>query len=119
MRSLIALGLLIGASVVGCGPSGGGGGGGDDDGVPPVDAPGTGGDGDGGGGFADGRPSVDAAAPATLTGKVWAPNLTPDKETGLGRYHVEQIKRALRDGKRLDGKPMAPPMSIMLPHYSG
>jgi cytochrome c553 len=55
----------------------------------------------------------------SAVGKVWAPNLTPDKETGLGRYHAEQIKHALRDGKRLDGKPLAPPMSIMLPHYSG
>ncbi len=55
----------------------------------------------------------------SAAGNVWAPNLTPDKETGLGRYHAELIKHALRDGKRLDGKAMAPPMSIMLPHYSG
>jgi mono/diheme cytochrome c family protein len=52
-------------------------------------------------------------------GKVWARNLTPDVETGLGRYRPEVIKQAMRDGKRLDGKRMAPPMSIMLPHYSG
>jgi cytochrome c553 len=52
-------------------------------------------------------------------GKVWARNLTPDTETGLGKYHPLQIKQAIRDGKRLDGKRMAPPMAIMLPHYSG
>jgi cytochrome c553 len=52
-------------------------------------------------------------------GKVWARNLTPDAETGLGKFHPEQIKQALRNGKRLDGKRMAPPMTIMLPHYSG
>ena len=52
-------------------------------------------------------------------GKVWARNLTPDKETGLGRYSAEQVKQAMRDGKRLDGKRMAPPMAIMVPHYSG
>lgn len=52
-------------------------------------------------------------------GKVWARNLTPDVETGLGKYSADQIKQALRNGKRLDGKPMAPPMSIMVPHYSG
>jgi cytochrome c553 len=52
-------------------------------------------------------------------GKVWARNLTPDAETGLGKYHPELIKQAMRNGKRLDGKRMAPPMSIMLPHYSG
>ena len=52
-------------------------------------------------------------------GKVWARNLTPDKETGLGRYRPDQLKQALRNGKRLDGKRMAPPMAIMVPHYSG
>jgi cytochrome c553 len=52
-------------------------------------------------------------------GKVWARNLTPDAETGLGKYHPTQIKQAIRDGKRLDGKRMAPPMAVMLPHYSG
>jgi cytochrome c553 len=52
-------------------------------------------------------------------GKVWARNLTPDKETGLGKYWPDQIKQAIRNGTRLDGKRMAPPMSIMIPHYSG
>jgi cytochrome c553 len=52
-------------------------------------------------------------------GKVWARNLTPDSETGLGKYHPELIKQALRAGKRLDGKRIAPPMTIMLPHYAG
>jgi mono/diheme cytochrome c family protein len=52
-------------------------------------------------------------------GKVWARNLTPDKETGLGKYAPDQIKEAMREGKRLDGERMAPPMTIMLPHYVG
>ncbi|HVZ86791.1 MAG TPA: c-type cytochrome [Polyangia bacterium] len=52
-------------------------------------------------------------------GKVWARNLTPDKETGLGNYSAAQIKQALRTGKRLDGKTMAPPMSPIIPHTSG
>ena len=52
-------------------------------------------------------------------GKVWPRNLTPDKETGLGNYSAAQIKQALRDGKRLDGKMMAPPMSSLIPHFSG
>jgi mono/diheme cytochrome c family protein len=52
-------------------------------------------------------------------GKVWARNLTPDKETGLGKYFAPQIKEAIRDGKRLDGKRMAPPMAVLIPHYSG
>jgi mono/diheme cytochrome c family protein len=52
-------------------------------------------------------------------GKVYARNLTPDPETGLGRYTASQIKQSLRTGKRLDGKPMAPPMSSFIPHFSG
>ena len=51
-------------------------------------------------------------------GKVWARNLTPDRETGIGKYTAEQIKQSLRSGKRLDGKPMAPPMTLVLPHIS-
>jgi mono/diheme cytochrome c family protein len=51
-------------------------------------------------------------------GKVYARNLTPDKETGLGKYSVEQIKQALKSGRRLDGKIMAPPMSLLIPHLS-
>lgn len=52
-------------------------------------------------------------------GKVWARNLTPDPETGLGRYGAAQIKAAMQSGVRLDGKKMAPPMSQLIAHYSG
>jgi mono/diheme cytochrome c family protein len=52
-------------------------------------------------------------------GKVYARNLTPDVETGLGKYKAADIKAALRNGKRLDGKPVAPPMSVVTPHISG
>jgi mono/diheme cytochrome c family protein len=52
-------------------------------------------------------------------GKLYMRNLTPDVETGLGRYSAEQIKTALKDGRRLDGKKMAPPMSLFIPHISG
>lgn len=51
-------------------------------------------------------------------GKVYARNLTPDPETGLGKYTAEQIKQSLKTGRRLDGKPMAPPMSLLIPHLS-
>jgi mono/diheme cytochrome c family protein len=51
-------------------------------------------------------------------GKIYARNLTPDKDTGLGKYTAEQIKQALKTGRRLDGKPMAPPMSLVIPHLS-
>jgi mono/diheme cytochrome c family protein len=52
-------------------------------------------------------------------GKVYARNLTPDPETGIGKYTPEQIKESLKNGKRLDGKPMAPPMSSFIPHFAG
>jgi mono/diheme cytochrome c family protein len=51
-------------------------------------------------------------------GKVWARNLTPDPETGLGKFTAAQIKEALKTGRRLDGKPMALPMSLLIPHVS-
>lgn len=52
-------------------------------------------------------------------GKVYARNLTPDPETGLGKFKPADIKAAIRNGKRLDGKKMAPPMSIVVPHVTG
>jgi len=43
-------------------------------------------------------------------GTTYARNLTPDPETGLGYYKEEEIVKAIRAGKRLDGQPMMPPM---------
>lgn len=51
-------------------------------------------------------------------GKVWASNLTPAKETGLGRFSDEQVKMAMMSGVRTDGKRMAPPMTIYVPHIA-
>jgi mono/diheme cytochrome c family protein len=34
-----------------------------------------------------------------------APNITPDPETGIGRWTDSEIIRAIREGKRPDGKP--------------
>lgn len=51
-------------------------------------------------------------------GKIYSRNLTSD-ETGLGKYTDEQIKQALMQGTRLDGKPLGPPMSMFMPHISG
>ncbi|HVU49698.1 MAG TPA: c-type cytochrome [Polyangia bacterium] len=52
-------------------------------------------------------------------GQTYPRNLTPDSETGLGNYDATSIKQALRNGRRLDGKRMAPPMSVVIPHISG
>jgi mono/diheme cytochrome c family protein len=44
-------------------------------------------------------------------------NLTSHKDHGLGKYTKEDFIKAMRTGKRLDGKNMAPPMSIIVPFY--
>lgn len=46
--------------------------------------------------------------------KVKGANLTPDPETGLGRWSDADIKRALLDGKRPNGSPIAPIMPFAL-----
>lgn len=38
------------------------------------------------------------------------PNLTPDKDTGLGSWSDEEILKALQKGLRLDGRTLAPIM---------
>ena len=43
-------------------------------------------------------------------GTTYPRNLTPDPETGLGKYSAEDIVRAIRAGQRLDGSAMLPPM---------
>ena len=37
-------------------------------------------------------------------------NITPDKQTGIGNWSVEQIVAALKTGKRPDGQMLAPAM---------
>ena len=39
-----------------------------------------------------------------------APNITPDKETGIGSWTPEQIVAAIQAGMRPDGRPLAPIM---------
>jgi mono/diheme cytochrome c family protein len=38
------------------------------------------------------------------------PNLTPDKDTGLGQWSADEIVRAIRTGARPDGRVLAPIM---------
>jgi mono/diheme cytochrome c family protein len=45
-------------------------------------------------------------------GHVIGPNITPDKETGIGKWSEAEIITALRNGTRPDGTIIAPPMSI-------
>ncbi len=41
-----------------------------------------------------------------------APNITPDPETGIGRWTDPQLMRAIREGIRPDGSVIGPPMPI-------
>jgi mono/diheme cytochrome c family protein len=52
--------------------------------------------------FAGGRPL------ATPFGTVFATNITPDPETGIGRWSRKAFLRALREGVALDGKLLYP-----------
>jgi mono/diheme cytochrome c family protein len=45
-------------------------------------------------------------------GVFYGPNLTPDEETGLGKWTKEDIARAIKTGKRPDGRILAPPMPV-------
>jgi mono/diheme cytochrome c family protein len=45
-------------------------------------------------------------------GVFYAPNLTPDEQTGLGKWTKEQIATAITTGKRPDGRVLAPPMPV-------
>jgi mono/diheme cytochrome c family protein len=42
--------------------------------------------------------------------KAFATNITPDKETGIGKWSDAQIVRAIREGVRPDGSIIRPPM---------
>ena len=41
-------------------------------------------------------------------GTITTPNLTPDRETGIGRYSDRELARALRHGVRPDGRALLP-----------
>jgi mono/diheme cytochrome c family protein len=52
----------------------------------------------------------------TPAGILYPPNLTPDPDTGLGRWTDAQIARAIRQGVRPDGRALVPVMPW--PSYS-
>jgi mono/diheme cytochrome c family protein len=47
-------------------------------------------------------------------GAAVTPNITPDRETGIGGWTDEEIIRAIREGKRKDGRTLGPPMPYYL-----
>ncbi|MEQ8399264.1 c-type cytochrome [Thalassobaculum sp.] len=46
--------------------------------------------------------------------EAYPPNLTPDRETGLGGWSDDEIVRAIREGRSRDGRVMGPPMPFGL-----
>jgi hypothetical protein len=52
---------------------------------------------------------------ADLPGRLVAPNLTPDPETGAGRWTDDQFARAIREGVGHDGRALFPLMPYL--HY--
>lgn len=57
---------------------------------------------DGGAPWAGGRPL------ATPLGTIHSTNITPDRETGIGAWSAEDLKRALREGIAADGRHLFP-----------
>jgi mono/diheme cytochrome c family protein len=47
----------------------------------------------------------------------YAPNITPDLETGIGAWTDEEIERAIRSGISRDGHQLGPPMAFYPPFY--
>jgi len=48
-----------------------------------------------------------------LPGKVYAPNITPDAETGAGNWSDDQLGRAIREGVGHDGRALFPLMPYL------
>lgn len=55
-----------------------------------------------------GAPYAGGRALSTPFGTVYAGNLTPDAETGLGRWSAAEFRRALRHGQGRDGRWLVP-----------
>ena len=62
------------------------------------------------------RPFAGGRAIQTPFGKVIAPNITPDRDTGIGAWSDAQFEAVLRDGKLPDGRYVYPAMPF--PYYT-
>jgi mono/diheme cytochrome c family protein len=56
----------------------------------------------------DGRPFAGGRPLATPFGVLYSNNLTPDRETGLGRWSPEAFRRAMKDGVARNGSHLYP-----------
>lgn len=57
-----------------------------------------------------GKPYAGGLAMQTPLGAIYSTNITPDEETGIGRYSYAQFKNAVQHGIRADGAPLYPAM---------
>ena len=55
-----------------------------------------------------GAPNAGGKPLETPFGTIYASNLTPDAETGLGRWSADHFRRALHDGRSRDGRLLYP-----------
>jgi mono/diheme cytochrome c family protein len=62
-------------------------------------------------------PLAGGRAIASPYGTFWSPNITPDPETGIGRFTVADVVRALKSGVSPDGQPYYP--AFPYPSYAG
>lgn len=56
------------------------------------------------------KPFAGGKAIFTNMGVIYSTNITPDKETGIGNYSLDDFRAALYDGLRKDGKHLYPAM---------
>jgi mono/diheme cytochrome c family protein len=55
-----------------------------------------------------GAPYAGGRAIDTPFGRLWAPNITPDRDTGIGAWSADDFWRALHNGKSRDGRLLYP-----------
>ena len=64
----------------------------------------------------DGRPYAGGRGVPTPFGTVFATNITPDPDTGIGRWSLAAFTRAMRDGVARDGAHLYP--ALPYPHFT-
>ncbi|UHC15152.1 cytochrome c [Methylobacterium currus] len=64
-----------------------------------------------------GRPYAGGRGIGTPFGTIYATNITPDPETGLGRYSLAAFTRAMREGVDREGRHLYP--AFPYTHYAG
>jgi mono/diheme cytochrome c family protein len=61
----------------------------------------------------DGAKGAGWQMPIPELGELWAPNITPDSETGIGNWSDDAIARAIQEGIDATGRPLFPVMPYL------